>query len=672
MNSLLPENRGQSPFERNGPLNIELAELLEALCLDELTPAQAERIEQLVAADADCCRQYLLFMQMHALMERAESPSVGGQGKQKGETREEWEGISGQWPVVSGQFVQHQKSEIINHKFPAPRATLPSSLSAWAFSYSVATVLLAIALLGAWSYTITHPDADSLAKKNSRSITPSRGIEKVTPEFTFVGQVSGMVDCQWADPTTETYPGAGMAMGRRYALRSGLMELTYQSGAKVILQGPCDYTVESARAGFLKVGKLVARMGAGGGGRGAGETTNLPSPFGRGGGGEGSQPHSQSALTLTLSGHHEVVGERGRNSEPRIPNPEPLFAVRTPTALVEDLGTEFGVEVLAGGDTASHVFQGQVVVKIEGARDENPKSAIQHPKSLVLSAGQSARVERNAKSGELKLLSGEQAASAGQEKFVRRLREPPTELDLLDIVAGGDGRGNRRELGIDPVSGLQDRDFTAQTRFGSGRYQRVEWSKLIDGVFVPNGLSGEVQVDSSGGKFDGFTKSSGVTFGSLWSRAAEIARPELAEDLSYWIYSMGRGERFMPQGRGLLAMHANAGITFDLAGIRRIHRGVRPVRLKALVGMPDLSRLLSKAVGTADVWVLADGKVKFTRPHLLSKDGPFKIDAELDSGVRFLTLAATDTGAGHGYAVVVFGDPTLRMKLTEPEQIPER
>jgi hypothetical protein len=77
-----------------------------------------------------------------------------------------------------------------------------------------------------------------------------------------------------------------------------------------------------------------------------------------------------------------------------------LFAVRTPTALVEDLGTEFGVEVAEGGETASHVFQGQVRVMVAGAGDvgrgtgdenENPKS--QNPnQQILLSAGQSARV----------------------------------------------------------------------------------------------------------------------------------------------------------------------------------------------------------------------------------------------------------------------------------------
>ena len=83
-----------------------------------------------------------------------------------------------------------------------------------------------------------------------------------------------------------------MPLGRKYALASGLMEITYDTGAKVILQGPVTYEVESKNGGFLSVGKLTGKV-----------TT-------------------QAARGLTI---------------------------RTPTATVTDLGTEFGVEVARRG-----------------------------------------------------------------------------------------------------------------------------------------------------------------------------------------------------------------------------------------------------------------------------------------------------------------------------------
>ena len=96
------------------------------------------------------------------------------------------------------------------------------------------------------------------------------------------------------------------------------MEITYDTGAKVILQGPVTYEVESARGGYMSVGKLTAEW--------------------RGG------------------------GKRSGDKRPnQAPGPTYPFVVRTPTATVTDLGTEFGVEVDAAGVTRSHVFQGKVI-----------------------------------------------------------------------------------------------------------------------------------------------------------------------------------------------------------------------------------------------------------------------------------------------------------------------
>jgi hypothetical protein len=105
-----------------------------------------------------------------------------------------------------------------------------------------------------------------------------------------------------------------------------------------------------------------------------------------------------------------------------------LFAVRTPTALVEDLGTEFGVEVLQSGETASHVFAGRVVMRVDGAENGGRVTGDINPESpnpeIVLSAGQSARMERDAKSGEMKLLFGDKTAPT--MVFARQLPRKPT------------------------------------------------------------------------------------------------------------------------------------------------------------------------------------------------------------------------------------------------------
>jgi hypothetical protein len=397
----------------------DLIELVGRLADDQLDGEARTRLLQLLREDPSARAYYLDYMELHAqLYWKHSGPQAAGIGNREamerglgtlatsgrevecrepradsGEWRVESEGIGGQWPVDSGQGVtsgewrvaseaEYPESPVFNLQISkSPNLQTPafhsplSTLHYWAISYAVATVFLAIALLGAWSYTITHPAPDSLATRNSRSGTHTTGTEKEPSQFTFVGRVSGMVDCQWSDETTATSPGAGVALNRRYALKSGLMEISYDSGAKVILQGPCDYRIESARGGFLGVGKLVARVT-----NAKPQATAAPS----------ENPKSQIP---SLQIHSPLATRHS-----------PLFSVRTPTALVEDLGTEFGVEVRESGDTASHVFQGQVRVKVEGkwdggrgAGDKNPESPnTQIPnREIILSAGQSARVKKD-------------------------------------------------------------------------------------------------------------------------------------------------------------------------------------------------------------------------------------------------------------------------------------
>ncbi|MCD4728778.1 MAG: hypothetical protein K8R46_14025, partial [Pirellulales bacterium] len=111
-------------------------------------------------------------------------------------------------------------------------------------SYLLAVAITGAMLLGAWVYEITH--YQHIARAPS---VPS----DVRPEMVFVGRITGMVDVKWSDdPRYLPPPGyAHVPLGRKYKLDSGLLQITYDSGAKVILQGPCTYEVESTAGGYL-------------------------------------------------------------------------------------------------------------------------------------------------------------------------------------------------------------------------------------------------------------------------------------------------------------------------------------------------------------------------------------------------------------------------------------
>ena len=118
------------------------------------------------------------------------------------------------------------------------------------------------------------------------------------------------------------------------------MEITYDTGAKVILQGPVTYEVESTNGGYLSIGKLTGKL----------------------------ERKVASAQWLVAS-TSEIRNQKSETSYPQslIPNAsslstihDPLFTIKTPTAIVTDLGTEFGVEVHKSGTSEVHVLTGAV------------------------------------------------------------------------------------------------------------------------------------------------------------------------------------------------------------------------------------------------------------------------------------------------------------------------
>ncbi len=137
--------------------------------------------------------------------------------------------------------------------------------------------------------------------------------------------------------------------GRRFKLLSGLLEISYDSGARVILEGPCDYAVESKTAGFLSLGRVTARVEA-----------------------KKQKPEATPAPTDDRSGR---------------------FVVHTPTATITDLGTEFGVEVDQSGASQTHVFQGKVEMRANGEKDAaNGPISLTESQSASVGAGQDVLV----------------------------------------------------------------------------------------------------------------------------------------------------------------------------------------------------------------------------------------------------------------------------------------
>jgi hypothetical protein len=632
----------------------ELQRLLTGLTEGLLDSEQEAALASILRSDPSARAFYHEYMEMHSLLQwQHASPLPGpaldqagpwGDGHGTAECRMPNAELSTQtegsvrYPSESSAAIP----PVVIQTFPSAVSALPSFIGSAIFSYLMAAAIVGVGMLVASAWKLS----DGVQLTNHVSPKSSERPIGTFPGMKLVGRITGMLDCQWSDPTTEAVLGAHVPVGRTYALSSGLMEITYDTGAKVILQGPVAYQVESSAGGFLAVGKLTARLEKKSEVRGqrSESATSLPSPArGRGAGGEGSGNHGdynqpQDALTLTLSQR-----ERGQT-------PSPLFAVRTPTAVVTDLGTEFGVEVDKRGCTQTHVFRGVVRLQVTSS-DGKAEGA-----SRMLHENQSARVEASSDS----IAQIDPSANA---EFVRAMpRRYGKVLDLVDLVAGGDGFSQRRNRGIDPTSGqVSGRSpcTYAPTFAGDHGYHRVDGVPGVDGVFIPNGAAGAVQVDSAGHRFDGFGKTDNLTYSHIWA-GGSIA-PVNAFDAVRT--NLGGADDYAAAGHGLLLVHANSGITFDLEAVRRLAKGAKVVRFRAVAG--NAAAFTETQAINSDVWVLVDGKQRFVRGEEPGRGGPVYINVPLKEGDRFLTLAFTDGGDGCGWDSTIFGDPQLEVVVTE-------
>ncbi len=167
-----------------------------------------------------------------------------------------------------------------------------------------------------------------------------------------VAKLTNAVDCQWkvaesgnaqgSDPQPSAYSlqpldvGTEFHAGQKLNLAAGLAELTFDSGAKVILNAPSRFTVGEALGGNLQFGKLVAKV-----------------------------PHTAHGFTID-----------------------------TPGGKVVDLGTEFGVKVTFDRRMDVIVYVGDV--EINGSPVSAGSGATgEAPKGIHLHAGQAITLGPN-------------------------------------------------------------------------------------------------------------------------------------------------------------------------------------------------------------------------------------------------------------------------------------
>jgi hypothetical protein len=386
----------------------ELDSLLDRVLDGLYEEADLRRLNEILRNDAEACRRYVLYVELHGRLAwgeglRAEADqglddaAIAGTGA----TGDEFLGHSD----VQGEPQCSAVFPVIIETSPGTGPSM-SPFGSFLFSYAVAAATVFVGLLIGWSYQVSI-SPQMIAKNNG--LRPGQMILEPAPGTVYVGQITGSFEPRWSNPeegAVHTY----VPLGRRFTLASGLMEISYNTGAHVILQGPCTYRVESRSGGYLEIGKVTVRI------------EKKP---------QGGAKKSEQLATGGTAAKDE------------------LFAVHTPTAVITDLGTEFGVEVDASGASEAHVFRGRVEVRSTGGNVKPVSLAMnesarvggkgQAPQVLVSAAQKPAFVRKMPRMTPIALFNTGTGLKGGQQdphwKIVSR-SDDPTFKPQMAVVRG--------------------------------------------------------------------------------------------------------------------------------------------------------------------------------------------------------------------------------------------
>jgi hypothetical protein len=294
-------------------IRAELLDLLWKFSDGSIAPAEMERIERLAFEHPEAYGLYALFAGMCGVLEWEHSSL-------------QEVGASSSAPPLNGAPPASLPAPVTH----SPLFGLPGLFGGAAVCYALAALILGVGLLAAWAWRM--PDHWQVA-----SLCAAPTVERDKDGTPLVGTITRTFGCRWADPGTATMRGGRVPLGRKYALRSGLMEIAYATGAKVVIQGPAVYEVESKNGGYLSLGRLTVRFEGQNEQPGAGPLRPGEAP--------------PNAVIASQPSHGASAGSRPASSP---------FFIRTPLGTVTSPDAQYLVDIVNPGFTNVRVFRGRV------------------------------------------------------------------------------------------------------------------------------------------------------------------------------------------------------------------------------------------------------------------------------------------------------------------------
>ena len=341
----------------------ELARLAGGLHDGSLTRPDRDRLETLLE-HPDARRAFRKLSNLHANLlclwhETAQAQGDGGPQEQGGSSA----------AAGSGRGRTRRNADLSN-RFAAAVAVVARGALGWLRKLGrpvplACLVAGAVLTAGLTAFALVRIDAAARARISA------------APTAHSVAFIADVHDVRWGRGPAAADVGDFLESGAQLEIRAGLVELTYLSGAKVVVEGPASFVVTGPAAGRLIAGRLVAK-------------TDHP---------------AQAPAAVKKS----------------------LFTVHTPRGVIDDLGTEFGVEVPREGDESVHVFEGLVAV---AAGDARPAES-----GFTVEAGRSAAIDGD--------LAVRRIASAVSRRFVRALPLAKARQPVAKQPSGGEPKPPR-------------------------------------------------------------------------------------------------------------------------------------------------------------------------------------------------------------------------------------
>jgi hypothetical protein len=189
----------------------------------------------------------------------------------------------------------------------------PGKLTGGAHRFPGKGVMLALAAVAATLFfavsSFLWRGGDNTPVDGRQAAAPVAPPAVVEDRDMVIATVTRLADAAWQPEAKQVLHGDQLVAGDRIALQSGLIKVTYDCGAEVVLEGPCEFVVESKMVGVLRSGKITAD----------------------------------------------------------VPRRAFAFAILAPGVDFVDLGTSFGLAVGEGGGAELHVFDGEVLCNQTGA-----------------------------------------------------------------------------------------------------------------------------------------------------------------------------------------------------------------------------------------------------------------------------------------------------------------